>query len=45
MRLCTDPNRPKATVVQLRRPGTSATWSQTRGGHQVQRGMCEQEID
>ncbi|CAH3021550.1 unnamed protein product [Porites evermanni] len=33
-----DPNRPKATVVQLRRPGASATWSQTRGGHQVQRG-------
>jgi len=32
-----DPNRPKG-VVQLKRPGSSSTWSNTRGGHQVQRG-------
>lgn len=33
-----DPTRPKGTVVQLKRPGTSATWSNTRGGRQAQRG-------
>ena len=33
-----DPNRTKGSVVQLKRPGTSATWSGTRGGQQAQRG-------
>ncbi|XP_068710920.1 uncharacterized protein [Montipora foliosa] len=32
-----DPNRTKGSVVQLKRPGTSATWSGTRGGQQAQR--------
>ncbi|KAJ7387619.1 hypothetical protein OS493_000954 [Desmophyllum pertusum] len=33
-----DPNRGRGTVVQLRRPATTSTWSNTRGSHQAQRG-------
>lgn len=33
-----DLNRGRGTVVQLRRPATTSTWSSSRGGTQAQRG-------
>ena len=36
--LFSDPSRGKGTVVQLRRPATTSTWSSTRGSPQAQRG-------
>ena len=33
-----DSNRGRGSVVQLRRPATTSTWSNSHGGQQVQRG-------